>query len=229
MADTPHPWNVSLSEARLIQEKLRREVRLQPLTSPIRTIAGVDISCNRFQKTVYAGIIVFSYPDLEVITYEVHQEEAEFPYIPGFLSFREIPSLLSCWNALTEKPDLVMVDGQGIAHPRRLGIASHLGVLIDTPTIGCAKSVLTGTYRMPKKVGTHSPLVDVKQHNEIIGAVLLSKQKSNPLIISPGHRITLKESVKVVQGCLRGYRLPEPTRLAHLLVNQFRRGELLRV
>ncbi len=220
-----HAWDVTPKDAIAIQKELRSRVSLVPLKKEIKTIAGADVSLNMFGKDLYAGIIVLSYPDLIQVDQAFIKIEAKFPYIPGLLSFREIPGLLLCWEKLQIKPDLVMVDGQGIAHPRRLGIATHFGILANVSTIGVGKSVLTGNFTEPTEVGTDNPLVDVKT-DEIIGAVFKSKNRSKPLIISPGHLITLKESLSFVKKCLKGYRLPEPTRRAHLAVNVFRKSEL---
>ncbi|MBX4198998.1 endonuclease V [Candidatus Parcubacteria bacterium] len=199
-----------------LQKKLAKEVRIEPLKGEVRLVAGVDVSMERFGNTLYAGIIVLSYPELRVVEEVVAKSETDFPYIPGLLSFREIPALLECVKKLSYKPDVYIVDGQGIAHPRRLGIATHLGLILGTPTIGCAKSVLYG-----RRSGDN--LVDPKT-GEVIGRVLSTKKGSNPLIVSPGHLITLEESVEIVRSALKGYKLPEPTRRAHLLVNAFRKG-----
>jgi deoxyribonuclease V len=171
---------------------------------------------NRFEDVLYAGVVVLSYPDLRVVETATAKSVTHFPYIPGLLSFRELPALQSCLKKLSTRVDVYMVDGQGIAHPRRLGIASHLGLLTSTPSIGCAKSVLYGKVEKGK-------LIDPKSR-EVLAALLQSKKNCKPLVISPGHLITLKESVEMVAGTLRGYRLPEPTRLAHKLVNDFRKG-----
>ncbi len=218
-------WNVSAREAIKIQENLRNTIALIPLSKPIKTIAGVDVSLNRFGEDLYAGIIVLEYPSLIPITYATKKVKVTFPYIPGLLSFREIPGLLQCFEKLTIIPDLIVVDGQGIAHPRRLGIASHLGAILNIPTIGCAKSRLTGVYQEPQETGGSTIMYDLKTQEEI-GRALKSKKRSKPLIISPGNLITIDESLTIVRSCLRGYRLPEPTRLAHSLVNKFRKGEL---
>jgi len=214
-----HPWNVTPKEAIEIQKKLRDAVKIEPLLKTPRYIAGADVSLNMFSKTLYAGIVVFSYPDLEIVDRAFVKTETQFPYIPGLLSFREIPGLIQCFEKLTQKPDLMVVDGQGIAHPRRLGIASHVGVLLNIPTIGCAKSLLVGEF--DSSVKPISPVVDPK-NKEIIGAALFTKKNCKPVIISPGHLITLEESLAIVQKTLRGYRLPEVTRQAHNLVNEFR-------
>ncbi len=218
-----HKWNVSPQEAISIQKELREAIKLEPLTQPIRFIAGADVSANRFSNTLYAGIIVLAYPELTAIDRATVKMEATIPYIPGLLSFREIPALLEAWEKLKTKPDLIVVDGQGIAHPRRLGIATHFGLLVERSTIGCAKSILYGKNKEPGFTpGSRTNLYD--KQNETIGTVLRSKVRSKPLIISPGHKITVDESVNIIQSCLHGYRLPEPTRLAHKLVNEYRRS-----
>jgi deoxyribonuclease V len=220
-------WNVNPKEAIEIQKKMRERVRIEPLVKEIKTIAGADVSLNRFSNILFAGIIVLSFPDLQIIEYQTIKTETTFPYIPGLLSFREIPGLLKVWEKIKNRPDVVMVDGQGIAHPRRLGIATHFGIVADVPTIGCAKSILTGIFEIPENIpGSESKLYD-KTNHEIIGTIFRSKKNSKPLIISPGHTISIEQSVDIVKKCLRGYRLPEPTRQAHLLVNQFRKSELL--
>lgn len=180
-----------------------------------------------FQKEIYAGVIVLSYPDLDVLDYSVVKSETSFPYISGLLSFREIPPLMECIEKLSVYPDVYMVDGQGIAHPRKFGIASHLGVLIGSPTIGCAKSRLYGKYEEPLEVGESKLILDPKTGEEL-GNAFKSKARAKPLIVSPGHLITIKESLEITRNVLSGYRLPEPTRQAHDLVNKFRRGELLK-
>ena len=220
-----HEWNVTPAEAISIQKELQEKVLIKPLSKPIKVIAGVDVSLNMFEKDIYAGIILFSFPDLEVLEYALVKSKTSFPYISGLLSFREIPALLECYKKLTIKPDLIVVDGQGIAHPRRFGIASHLGVLLNVPTIGCAKSKLYGTYKEPKKVFGESEIVNPKTE-EVIGVAFKSKKNSNPLIVSPGHLVTVHESIKIIKETLHGYKLPEPTRQAHLLVNKFRKREV---
>ena len=220
-----HDWNLSPTDVIALQQKLREQVRIVPLEKEIKYIAGADVSLNMFEKDIYAGIIVLKYPSMEIVTHAVVKDRTEFPYIPGLLSFREIPALLGCWEKLSIKPDVVIVDGQGIAHPRRLGIASHFGVLIDTSTIGCGKSRLYGNYREPTEVGSHTNIIDPK-NGEVIGTALKSKVRSNPLIISPGHNVSVADALNIIQHYLKGYRLPEPTRQAHVLVNKFRKGEI---
>lgn len=214
--------NMTPKEAVEAQKRLQSQVRLEPLTTPIRVIGGCDVSMSMFAKDGFAGFVSLSYPSLERIDHAVEKGTIPFPYIPGLLSFREIPMLMRAWEKLSTKPDVLMVDGIGIAHPRRLGIASHLGLMLDLPTIGCAKSVLIGTYEMPENEhGATSPLIDPKT-SEILGMAVRTKKNVKPIFISPGHRITLEESVQIALTCVRKHRLPEPTRLAHNTVNEYR-------
>lgn len=227
-------WDVDPKRAIEIQKKLRLKVTIQPFLGELNYIGGCDISLNMFSEDIYAGIIVLKYPELNVVTYSVLQAKTTFPYIPGLLSFREVPALLEVWQKLKIKPNVLMVDGQGIAHPRRIGIASHIGVLLDIPTIGCAKSPLYGNFVEPEKqAGSLSYIYDPRKtgqdkynKEEVIGVALRSKERSKPLIISPGHKINLEQSLDITRKSLRGYRLPQPTKLAHELVNKFRKGEI---
>jgi deoxyribonuclease V len=222
-----HEWNVTVPEATAIQKSLREHIRLTPLKKKIRTIAGADISFNRFSDIFFAGIIVLSYPNLEEIEHALVRLQVSFPYVPGYLSFREVPALAQAYEQLKVKPDLIMMDGHGYAHPRRLGVATHLGLDLDTPTIGCAKTRLFGEGALPaEKKASTSPLCDPKT-GEQIGSYVRTKDRVAPVIISPGHLITLEQSVDIALSTVRSYRLPEPTRRAHELVNAFRRGELL--
>jgi deoxyribonuclease V len=217
-----HEWKVTPAEAIEIQKRLREQVRIEPLTKEPASIGGCDVSMDRFATEGFAGFVTFAYPSLNPLSHAVVKRPIPFPYVPGLLSFREIPMLVDAWNALTVKPELLLVDGIGIAHPRRLGIASHLGIMLDIPTIGCAKSVLIGAYEEPGSVpGSWTPLIDQK-NGDVIGAALRTKEKVQPIFISPGHRITLEESVAFVMRCVRKHKLPEPTRLAHLAVNDYR-------
>lgn len=218
-----HDWNLTPREAIELQKSLRERVRIIPLVSKIETIAGADISFNKFSETVYAGIVVLRLPSLEVVEEAGVVSEARFPYVPGLLSFREAPSVLEAWAKLKTEPDAVMFDGQGFAHPRRIGIASHMGLILNRPTFGCAKSVLVGRYEEPmSERGNAAPLVD---KGETVGVVLRTKNKTQPIVVSPGHMIDLAGAVELTLACDGGYRQPEPTRRAHLLVNALRRGE----
>jgi len=215
-----HSWDLTPGEAIEVQQRLRNLVRLQPLARPVSAIAGADISFNKFSETVYAGIVILSLPDLRIIESAGVRSVAKFPYVPGLLSFRETPSLLEAWEKLKTKPDVLMLDGQGIAHPRRFGIACHVGVLLDLPTIGCAKSILVGRYgELGLEAGSRSPLVD---RGEQVGVALRTKNKVSPVYVSPGHLIDLDSAVDLVLRSTDKYRQPEPTRQAHLLVNRLR-------
>lgn len=158
--------------------------------------------------------MVLSYPELEIVETQTVEDSIDFPYVPGLLSFREAPLTLAACEKLSVTPDLVLVDGQGIAHPRRLGLASHLGLFLDTPTIGCAKSRLCGSHQTPgHEPGSYAELVD---GDETIGAALRTKLGTKPIYVSIGHKVDLEAAIYWVTECCRGYRLPEPTRLAHL-------------
>ena len=218
-----HEWNLTPREAVELQKRLRERVRVEPLARKIETVAGADISFNKYSTTLYAGIVVLSLPSLEVVEEVGVVSETKFPYVPGLLSFRESPPLLDAWAKLKTEPDAVMFDGQGLAHPRRVGIACHVGLLIDRPTFGCAKSVLVGKYEEPpEERGEWTPLVD---KGETVGAALRTKTRVQPIYVSPGHLIDLAGAIDLTLRCDGGYRQPEPTRRAHLLVNALRRGE----
>lgn len=207
-------WRVTVPEAQAIQRQLAARVSAAPLTGAPRFIAGADISVNRAQGEATAAVVALSYPEMKLVETQVVKGKLEFPYIPGLLSFREAPLILEACSRLRTASDLLMADGQGIAHPRRLGIASHLGILLDTPAIGCAKSRLCGSCQAPaEKAGSYSELLD---NEEVIGAVVRTKNSVKPLYISIGHKIDLPGAIRLVLDCCRGYRLPEPTRLAHL-------------
>ncbi|HEY1041990.1 MAG TPA: deoxyribonuclease V [Candidatus Paceibacterota bacterium] len=222
-----HAWNVKPRDAIALQKELAGEVKLVPLEREPSYIGGCDVSMNRFAKDGFAGFVTLTYPELETVDHAVHKGVIPFPYIPGLLSFREIPMLLEAWKELEQKPDVLLVDGIGIAHPRRLGIASHLGVLLDIPTVGVAKSVLVGAFEAPgNEPGDTAPLIDQK-NGEIIGMALRTKRNVKPMFVSPGHRITLKDAVTLVSSCVRKHRIPEPTRAAHNLMNEYRRKDMV--
>jgi deoxyribonuclease V len=212
-----HRWDVSTSEAIAIQRQLRGHVLMTngSLLTTLKTIAGVDAAYRDTTGEAKAAVVVLAFPELEVVEQVVATRPISFPYVPGLLSFREAPVVLDAISSLRARPDLLMCDGQGYAHSRRLGLASHLGVYLDMPSIGCAKSRLIGSYDEPgPSKGSFSPLTD---HGETIGMVLRSKTGTRPLFISIGHMIDLATAVKLVNQCLRGFRLPEPTRLADKL------------
>jgi deoxyribonuclease V len=208
----PHDWQVSPGRAIEIQRGLAAMVSKSGDVIEPRLIAGVDVSVDKAGSGTGA-VVVLSYPGFDVVETQVVTARVEFPYIPGLLSFRELPLLLAAFENIKMKPGLVMVDGQGIAHPRRMGLASHLGLSLGVPTIGCAKSRLCGDYEMPGiKAASYTDLTD---RDEVIGAVLRTRDGVNPVYVSIGHRISLHQAVQWVLRCCRGYRLPEPTRLAH--------------
>lgn len=212
--------HLSPAQAIAYQNDLRRKIRIEPLELPITTIGGADISFNKYSEVVYAGIVVFSYPDLKIINNATAISRTLFPYISGLLAFREVPALLEAWDKLDIKPDVMVLDGQGIAHERRMGIATHFGLVTKVPSIGSAKKRLYGQYDEPANVPfAESPMYD---KGELIGMAIRSKRNCNPIYVSPGHRVSMQQSVDIIKNCIRGYRIPEPTRQAHLLVNKIR-------
>lgn len=209
-----HNWQVSITEALDIQLRLAARVsKISEVTTP-RFIAGVDISVGKTREMATGAVIILSYPELSLVETKIVNEKLNFPYIPGLLSFRESPLILAACAKLTVTPNLILVDGQGVAHPRRLGLASHLGLFLDTPTIGCAKSRLCGSHKeLGVEPGSSVELVD---NGEVIGAVLRTKLGVSPVYVSIGHKVDLQTAVHWVLKCCRGYRIPEPTRIAHL-------------
>ena len=216
--------NINIADAARIQQELRHQVNTEDHILSINTIGGADISLNLYSTTVYAGIILLRFPSLLPAACSLVKAETSLPYVPGYLAFREVPSLLQAWELLPEKPDLLVVDGHGIAHPRRLGIASHFGVLSGQATMGCAKKILCGRYEEPApEQGSHSIIHD---KGEAIGFAYRSKSKTAPVFISPGHLAGMNNCLRIISSCTGKYRIPEPTRLAHELVNRFRKGEI---
>jgi deoxyribonuclease V len=216
-----HPWNYSPTEAVRLQQELAEQVRLQPPPGKTyRLIAGADVSATRASRFLWAAVIVLRLPDFEVVEEAFARQEAGFPYVPGLLSFREIPAVVAAMRQLSCLPDAVLCDGQGLAHPRFLGLACHLGLWLNLPTIGCAKTRLVGKAEEPGAlVGSRSPL---HYQDRIVGSVLRTRAGSRPLFVSPGHLMDLDLAVEITLSCCRRGRLPEPTRLAHLAVNRFR-------
>jgi len=214
----------TLTEATKLQLEMREQIVLKPLENEIKTIAGADISFNKYETKVYAGIVVLNYPEMTLNHFALAEAETTFPYVPGYLAFREVPALMHAWNLLPLKPDVLVLDGQGIAHPRKMGIASHFGVLEKIPTIGCAKSMLYGKFDdLDQKRSSSEPIYG---KGELLGYALRTKDKVQPVYISPGNRITAPESLEIIKNCIGKYRIPEPTRLAHEKVNLFRTGKL---
>jgi deoxyribonuclease V len=209
-----HSWDVEPVEAKRIQRRLASEVEVSPLSLDVETVAGIDVSIR--DDTAQAAVAVLRLPDLEVVDRAVHRTDVPFPYVPGLLSFRETPPVLPALEQLSGTPDVLMTDSHGLAHPRRFGFACHLGVLLDHPTLGVAKSILTGTIEDPldPEKGSRVPLVD---DGETIGAVLRTRTDVNPVYVSVGHRLTLDEATALTLRCSPRYKIPEPTRQAHKL------------
>jgi deoxyribonuclease V len=220
-----HAWNLTPRQAIQLQLKLRQQVKYRrDPKSPIRYVAGADISWDPATKLGFSGVIVYDYPGLREVDRAWAKGRASFPYIPGLLSFREGPLLLAAFERLKVKPDLVFLDGHGLAHPRRFGIACHMGLLLDCPAIGCAKSRLLGEFKLPgQRPGTSQPLQD---HGDVIGSVLRTKAHTQPIFISIGHQISLKEAVRWSMGCCDGFRIPKPTREADRFVGNLRKEHL---
>jgi deoxyribonuclease V len=216
-----HPWKVSPREAIRIQEKLRKKLRLRAPTTPLRKIAAGDVSYSRLNDKTYAAFLLFTYPDLTLLERASAKGRTSFPYIPGLLTFREAPILLEAFSRLRTQPDLILIDGQGIAHPRSMGIAAHIGLILNLPSIGCAKSRLIGTHaELAPDRGKVIPLVE---GGRTVGMLLRTRDGVKPVYVSPGHKMDMKTSVKIVLSLCRGYRIPEPLRQAHIFVNQLRR------
>lgn len=219
-----HPWNVTPTEAIRLQHVWAGALRQCPLTQKLRQVAGADASYNTGSNQMYAGVVVLQLPDLTVIEEQIAVGTTDFPYVPGLLSFREAPVLLQAFRKVGSQPDVVMFDGQGIAHPRCMGIAAHLGLFLHVPTIGCAKSRLSGQYdehTLSETAGASVPLL-AKDHSQL-GAVVRTKTRTRPVFVSPGYLTDVETAVNTVLQCCKGYKLPEPNRLAHLLVNRVRK------
>lgn len=216
---------LSIPEATMLQKNLRAKLDIEERPLQLTLIGGADISLNLYSTTIYAGIILLSFPGLTPVSWSLVKAETRFPYVPGYLAFREVPALVQAWELLPRKPDIVVVDGHGIAHPRRMGIASHFGVETGQPTVGCAKKILTGKFDLPgPNLGEHRPIMS---GTEQIGHAFRSKRNVAPVFVSPGHLMGMENSLQLIRQCVGKYRIPEPTRLAHELVNRFRRGELV--
>ena len=218
LGDTPF----SRQEAAVLQCKLAHSIIYTDCLDSVQFVAGIDMAVNTTCNQARAAVVILAYPELTLVEQHIHEEPLTVPYIPGFLSFRELPSMLGAFAKVTQRPDLVLVDGMGIAHPRRLGIAAHLGLVIDIPTIGCGKSLLVGSYNadcLSSTAGSWVPLLDKK---EIIGAVVRTRTGVKPLFISLGHKISLETSIHYVLACTTKYRLPEPVRQADKLSKSYK-------
>ncbi len=219
-----HEWTVSTAEARRIQERLAARVTLRPLPRRIELVAGADVSFSRELGTVYAAVLVFRFATMELLEQALTDAPARFPYVPGMLTFREAPAVLAAFSRLEITPDAAIFDGQGYAHPRRIGLASHMGLWLQLPTVGCAKSRLMGEHGVPgARRGDWTPLLDGADQ---VGAVLRTRDSVKPLFVSPGHLSDFASSMRLVLDCCRGYRLPEPTRQAHIIVERWKRERL---
>lgn len=220
-----HSWEVSPQEAIKIQKDLKSNISLKKSFNKIDKIAGVDVSY--YQNKMIAGVIIFKFPNLKIIERQSFVASINFPYIPVLLTFREGPSILSAFIKIKNEPDIILFDGQGIAHPRRMGIATHLGLFLNRPTIGCAKSRLSGKYTsVGEQKGDYTPL---KEGEEVLGVVLRTRKGVKPIFLSPGHKINLPNSIEIVLKCIVKYRLPLPVREAHIFVNQIRNDFTLRI
>jgi deoxyribonuclease V len=207
-----HRWNVTPAEAIAIQRRLACRVEFLVPRKPLRYVAGLDAAFTSDETSCVAAVVLWDSVEKRVVEQHVAQAPLRFPYVPGLLSFREAPALLAALRKLRQKPDVLMCDGQGIAHPRRFGIAAHIGLLTEIPSIGCAKSILIGEHGpLGRSRGSRTALVD---REERIGTVLRTRDGVNPVYVSVGHRLTLPAAEKIVMDCSIGYRLPEPTRLA---------------
>jgi len=215
-----HSWDVGIEEAKQIQARLSKKLIVGEGPERIRLVAGADVSYNLRDQKVWGGVVVFDIQRWEVVEEQGDFGEVVFPYVPGYLSFREIPVLLKVFKKIKTIPDVVLSDGQGVAHPRRMGIASHIGLFLEIPTVGCAKSRLVGTFEpVGERKGSCSRL---RIEGEDVGWVLRTRGGVKPVFVSPGHRVGPKKALEVVLGCCGRYRVPEPLRRAHILVNQLR-------
>lgn len=215
-------WNLTPREAMRLQETLRERVERQDRFGTLRFVAGADLAFDPETNLAFAGVIVYQFPQLREVERRAARRTLRFPYVPGLLSFRESPVLLAAFEQLRTEPDLILVDGHGVAHPRRFGIACHLGLLLDRPTIGCAKSILVGEAAEPGvRAGSTAPLVD---KGETVGMVLRTRDRVKPIYVTTGHRVSLQSAVRIARQCLDGFRIPKPTREADHFVRDLRRA-----
>jgi deoxyribonuclease V len=218
-----HAWDVTPQQAREIQLELRGRIERTDRLPPVRRMAGADVALDLDRGRAIAGVIVYRFPDMVELERTWAARPLAFPYVPGLLSFRETPVLLEAFERLRQEPDVIFYDGHGYAHPRRFGITCHLGVLLDRPTIGCAKSLLIGSHaEPPRRVGGWTPLRD---GGEIIGAVLRTRAGVKPIYVSQGHRVSLERALQLTCAVCDGFRIPRPTREADHFVGAVKRGE----
>ena len=215
----------SVSEAYQIQKELRDKVVCRREFGEVRTVGGADLAVLKGENKLLCGIIVFTYPDMDEIERVYSIVEEKFPYIPGLLAFREGPAIIETYQKLKNKPDVLMLDGQGTAHPRGCGIACHVGVILDVPSFGVAKKRLYGTYNEPgRRKGLHTPLFS--KDGSVIGAVLRTRDGVKPVFVSVGHKTDLKSALEITINCSKGYRIPEPTRRADKYVAELKKGAI---
>ena len=216
-----HGWAMSYKAAVALQQRLVRRVSLRNAVGRLRLVGGVDVSYSRGDDTMYAGVVVVDVRDWSLVERQGAVRKSRFPYIPGLLSFREAPSILGALRKLKTEPDCIITDGQGIAHPRGLGIGAHIGIIANIPTVGCAKSRLVGEHRaVGARRGSYASL---KHGGRTIGRVLRTREGVKPVFVSPGHMVSIPRAARIVLDCCHGYRLPEPIRLAHAYVNEMRK------
>lgn len=214
-------WNLTPREAIKEQQRLRERVVLEDDFKHVRRVAGTDLAFDPATNIAFAGVIVYRFPEMQEVERRMARRKLRFPYVPGLLSFREGPALLAVFARLRSEPDLILIDGHGRAHPRLFGIASHIGVLLDKPTIGCAKSLLVGEHDdLGKSAGSTMPLWF---KGERVGEVLRTRNKVKPIYVTTGHRVSLDSAVELVKACLDGFRIPRPTREADHYVRKVRR------
>jgi deoxyribonuclease V len=223
-----HRWNLSYSQARELQVGLASKVQFTPLKRRPKVVAGVDCAFSSDGARIFAAVVLLRLPDFELVETATAVRKVTFPYIPGLLSFREAPVCIAAVEKLQNQPDAFIIDGQGVAHPRRLGLAAHLGLFFDTPTIGCAKSRLIGTYdEPPLEKGSFTLLkdktsVESNTQSETIGAVVRTRTNIKPVFVSVGNKCLLTDAIEIVLACTTKYRLPEPARLAHQRVSRLK-------
>lgn len=208
-----HSWNVTVQEAILIQEALKKRISLKKTFSRVGAIGGADVAYSKDGNLLSGAIVVFSFPDMEIIDTVTAYGKVSFPYIPGLLSFREGPILIRVFQKLRSKPHVMIFDGQGTAHPRGMGLASHMGLWLDTPSIGCAKTPLLNEFASPGPLRGNFEWI--RREGEKVGVVLRTKEKVKPVFVSPGHRIDLLTSIRLILETCKGFRFPEPLRKAH--------------
>jgi deoxyribonuclease V len=216
----PTKWSLTPRQAMRLQERLRQRLVLEDRLDRVQFVAGADLAFDPETDVAFAGVIIYRLPSLDEVERRTARRKLRFPYVPGLLSFRESPVLLAAFRLLRTEPDVILVDGHGLAHPRRFGIACHLGLLLDRPTIGCAKSLLVGEH--PEPGGRAGSAVPLMLDGEVVGVVLRTRDRVKPIYVTQGHRVSLETAVEIVKGCLDGFRIPKPTREADHFVRRLR-------